>query len=72
MGNTRLFYTFTITDYKSDYESVKYSVQFIVKYIVEEAGRIVFLKIISQQIGRLCIVRFTVQCTVQCTVQVKL
>ena len=30
------------------------------------------LLIISQQLGRLCIVRFTVQCTVQFTVQVKL
>ena len=40
-------------------------------YIVEEAGRIVFLKIISQQIRRLCIVRFTVKCTVQFTVQIK-
>ena len=33
---------------------------------------IAFLKIISQQIGRLCIVRFKVKCTVRFTVQVKL
>ena len=42
------------------------------QYIVEEAGRIVFLNVISQKIGRLCIVRFIIQCTVQFTVQVKL
>ena len=40
-----------------------------VQYIVEEAGKIVFLKIISKNIRFLCIVRFTVAVysTVCCT-----
>ena len=56
----------------SVHKSVYYSVQFIVQFIAEDAGRIVFLKLVSQEIGRLCKVRFTVQCTVKFTVQVKL